>query len=440
MDKGEKVLVALSGGADSVALLLSLHILGYDCAALHCNFHLRGEDSNQDESFCRTLCKQYNIPLWVEECPTQEYATQKGISIEMAARDLRYKAFDEKAKTLDIKTIAIAHHLKDNIETLIAHLASGTGLKGLRGIPIKRDNIVRPLLETNPKEIYSFLELIGAKYRTDQTNNDTSIRRNYIRHTILPLFEHLNPNFINSSQHVFDNLREAEHLYTNAIEQAVSRAKVIPEVAFDETEYYNCEKIVASGAPLTLLHHLLTPLGFQREDLELFALHLRNKESATILSNSHTATRAFGQLIITRKKIDSPLRSPIALTFTHREGIITTPIGTLSYRFTSSTDCTYQPYRIYVDVSDFQKEHSAILEGTISIPDMQQKITPFGMKGSKTVNNVLKDKKVLPMHRKQTPLLSIEGTPIWLIPFVRTSARMVTTQSTKILILEWQPR
>lgn len=190
LDKKQPVLVALSGGADSVALLDVLVRAGYQCIAAHCNFHLRGAESDRDEAFVRTLCAEMNVPLEVQSFDTRAYAHALHISIEMAARDLRYKWFDEMARTHHCQAVAVAHHQNDQAETILLHLKRGTGLRGLAGMRPKSTNpmapdsvpVVRPLLCTTRDYIEHYLrDKRGLAWVNDSTNNDTAICRNAIR-------------------------------------------------------------------------------------------------------------------------------------------------------------------------------------------------------------------------------------------------------------------
>ena len=190
LEKGKPVLVALSGGADSVALLDVLLRAGYTCIAAHCNFHLRRDESDRDEAFVRELCERWKVPLEVESFSTASYAHEKAISIEMAARELRYTWFDELARQKGCQAIAVAHHQNDQAETLLLNLRRGTGLRGLTGMrPISPNpmapesvKIVRPLLCTTHDYIVHYLQdKRGLPWVEDSTNADTSILRNAIR-------------------------------------------------------------------------------------------------------------------------------------------------------------------------------------------------------------------------------------------------------------------
>ena len=190
LEKNKPVLVCVSGGADSVALLDVLLRAGYTCVAAHCNFHLRGEESNRDEAFVRTLCNRLNVPLEVQAFDTAGYAQEHGLSIEMAARELRYRWFDEAAQAHGCQAIAVAHHQNDQAETLLLNLRRGTGIRGLAGMrplspnPMAPESVpvVRPLLCTTRDYIEHYLrDKRHQDWVTDSTNSDTAITRNAIR-------------------------------------------------------------------------------------------------------------------------------------------------------------------------------------------------------------------------------------------------------------------
>ncbi len=198
LEKGDVVYAALSGGADSVCLLLVLNEFSerykITVKAVHVNHHLRGEESDRDEKFCADLCKRLDIPLEIRHVDVKTLAAEKGLSCEEAARELRYKAFNE----LHCDKITTAHNLNDNAETVLFNLARGTGLKGLTGIPPVRDNIIRPLLSCTREEIEVYLKEHNQDYVTDSTNLSDDFSRNKIRHTIIPLMKELNAGFLSN--------------------------------------------------------------------------------------------------------------------------------------------------------------------------------------------------------------------------------------------------
>ena len=187
---GGKYIVALSGGADSVSLLFVLkHLereLGISVEAAHCNFHLRGAESVRDEEFCKQLCERLSVPLHLIHFDTQAYADLHRVSIEMAARDLRYGYFENLRRDIEAQDICVAHHRDDSVETVLLNLVRGTGLRGLRGIQPRNGNIIRPLLSLSRENIVQYLDALGESYVTDSTNLHNDVKRNKIRLDVMP--------------------------------------------------------------------------------------------------------------------------------------------------------------------------------------------------------------------------------------------------------------
>lgn len=220
LEAGGKAIVALSGGADSVALLLLLTELGYACEAAHCNFHLRGEESDRDEQFVRHLCEKRNIALHVVHFDTTQHAANRHISIEMAARELRYQWFETLRQELGADAVAVAHHADDSVETFLLNLMRGTGINGLRGIRPRNGRIVRPLLCLTRDDLLHYLDRQGQSYVTDSTNLQDEYTRNKIRLNLLPLMQEINPSVRRSILRTAAHLDEAATLYNIGIAEA----------------------------------------------------------------------------------------------------------------------------------------------------------------------------------------------------------------------------
>ena len=213
LQKESKIIVGLSGGPDSMVLIHILIQLGYECIAAHCNFHLRGEDSNNDEKFVVKWCEKNGVLLETNSYDTIAYASKNKISIEMAARDLRYEWFEKLRVKHKADSIAIAHHRDDSIETILINLIRGTGIKGLTGIPVKNNHIVRPLLSISRNKIMEYLSNNQVPYVTDITNEEDIYTRNTLRLKVLPLLEEINTSVRNSILTTSSNLQEVEKLY-----------------------------------------------------------------------------------------------------------------------------------------------------------------------------------------------------------------------------------
>lgn len=223
INKGDTVICGLSGGADSVCLLLVLcgisRKIGFTVKALHVNHCLRGAESDRDENFCRKLCAELDVPFKAVSCNVTAFAEEKQLSVEESARILRYRIFAENSGSAKIAT---AHNANDNLETVIFNLARGSALKGVSGIPPVRDNIIRPLLAVSRQEIENHLKTLNQDYVTDSTNLSDDYTRNKIRHQILPVLCGINPSLVETSVNSLETLREENSLIEKMTEQALS--------------------------------------------------------------------------------------------------------------------------------------------------------------------------------------------------------------------------
>lgn len=253
------MLCGLSGGADSVALVLVLKELGYDVRALHCNFQLRGEESERDEGFVRQFCADHDIPLLTTRFDTRSEAARSGESIEMAARRLRYKWFKEVRQE---GAICVAHHADDNVETMLLNLIRGAGLHGLTGMDFCNDRgILRPLLTTTRRDIEAYLTARGQTFVTDSTNADTHYRRNMVRHTLLPLLRTMNPSIDRTLTATMAHLREAETLLeTQDGDETFRQRRTFIAQGFTMTQITQMEQ-AREGAFTTAGGYMLTKHG-----------------------------------------------------------------------------------------------------------------------------------------------------------------------------------
>ena len=250
----DRVLVALSGGADSVALLRVLLRLGYRCEAAHCNFHLRGEESVRDEVFVTRLAERLGVRLHKTGFDTEGYAAGHGVSIEMAARELRYAWFRKLLGETGARVVAVAHHRNDSVETFLLNLVRGTGIDGLRGIRAVNGPVVRPLLCVDRKEILAYLEGLGQEYVTDSTNLQDEYTRNKLRLQVIPLLESINPSVVEGIGRTAERLAEVAGVYHRAMSEALRR--VMPE-----DSVIDGEALLREPAPRPVLHEALSPLG-----------------------------------------------------------------------------------------------------------------------------------------------------------------------------------
>ena len=289
LEKGRPVLMAVSGGADSVALLDILLCLGYQCVAVHCNFHLRGAESDRDELFVRNLCQKQDIPLYVNHFSTEQVAKERGISVEMAARDLRYAWFEECRKRFHCQAIAVAHHQNDQAETMLLNIKRGTGIRGLAGMSPRNGYIVRPLLCVQREDILAFLTLQRQSYVEDSTNADTRFRRNAIRKQL--------EQYSGSDIRHFARTCEYMQGYLLLIEDAVRnvRGKIMSWES-GETKIHIPSLLRYPYADI-LLFELLRPYGFT--DVESVFLSLTKDSGKRFSSGQFSVLKDRDCLVIT---------------------------------------------------------------------------------------------------------------------------------------------
>ena len=380
-----KVIVALSGGADSVALLLLLGELGYTCEAAHCNFHLRGEESDRDERFVRHLCEERHIPLHVVHFDTARHAAGQHVSIEMAARELRYTWFEELRRKLDAQAIAVAHHADDSIETFLLNLMRGTGINGLRGIRPRNGHIVRPLLCLNREDILRYLEHCGQTYVTDSTNLQDEYTRNKIRLNLLPLMQEINPSVRRSILRTAAHLDEAATLYNIGIAEARERV-LCPEGI-------RIAALLKEAEPQALLHEILHPLGFNEAQTDDIFRSLDGQAGKAFESEGWLVVKDRDLLLMQDKQT---MNRPPRLEMTEVE--LTPDFVIPRDRLTACFDTA--------------KLHHAL---TLRLWQTGDTFVPFGMKGRKKVSDYLTDRKFSLLQKQRQWVLCCGEDIAWLV-------------------------
>lgn len=380
LNSNSKYLVALSGGADSVALLLVLHELGYHTEAIHCNFHLRGEESDRDELFCMELCDKLHIPFHRIHFETKEYALLHKESIELAARNLRYRYFEQLRKDVGAEGICVAHHQDDSVETILINLIRGTGINGLTGISPRNGYVLRPLLGVDRKEILAYLGEKGQSYVTDSTNLVDDVVRNKIRLRILPMLRAINPSASQNIAAAANHLAEAQKTL-----RALLAEKQIVRMQGDIVSV-DKKLILEQASPEYALYASLEPFGFRGKAIREILSGI-DHIGKTWLSGTH-------QLAIDRDSIlvrplqeygSKPLRMP-------ETGVYA--IGEYGRKIALSL--MERPE----DFKPSKQSHVATLDAdkvcfplTLRLMARGDRFRPFGMKGSKLVSDYLTDQK-----------------------------------------------
>jgi tRNA(Ile)-lysidine synthase len=277
----KRSLLAVSGGLDSVVMCRLFSEAGFPFAIAHCNFQLRGEESEADEQFVKSLGEKYKVEVFVTRFDTKSYAIEKGLSTQVAARELRYDWFEEIRAAKKFDVIATAHHLNDNIETILFNLVKGTGIRGLRGIPVKQGRIIRPLLFASREEIAAYSEEQELSFREDSSNAEDKYTRNKIRHNVIPLLKEINPSLENTMRCKIDLFNQLEELYDAAIAKE-SRQLFLPR---KDDVYIPILKLRKTKNASSLLFEFLKHNGFNAEQVEDMLANLDDVPGKQFLSD-----------------------------------------------------------------------------------------------------------------------------------------------------------
>lgn len=423
--QGDKVVVALSGGADSVALLHILERLGYDLEVVHCNFHLRGEESMRDENFVRSLCEKMGLKVTVVHFDTMAYAARKKISIEMAARELRYDFFESVREKNSATAIAVAHHRDDVAETMILNLMRGTGIKGLHGIRSKNGYIIRPLLSCSKQEILDYLQHVGEDFVTDSSNLKNDYTRNKIRLEIIPLMREINPSICTTLAETAERIEEAEKIYDKGVEEGKARVIVGNNI--------NIDVLLKEPSPLSVIHGILHPLGFNSAQCEDILHNILVGESGRRYNSpTHIVSRDRNTLTILPIGEDNVVAIDEELP---SEGCVNTVYGDLTVE--------KLPYDGVISKSacvvtlDCEKIKFPLKLRSVKAGD---KFRPYGMRGSKLVSDYLTDRKKTFFEKsRQLVVTNADGSIVWLVGERIAAPFAVGKGTAHIIKLTWNP-
>lgn len=403
--QGEIVLVALSGGPDSVALLRALLNLGFPCEAAHCNFHLRGEESMRDDAFVMTLCTMLGVPLNKIDFDTKTYAAEHKISIEMAARDLRYAYFANLCKKKGIHKIAVAHHLNDNAETLLLNLLRGTGVRGLAGIRYLNGNVVRPMLDIRRIEILQYLNALQQDYVVDSSNLQDDVTRNKIRLRLIPLLNEISPSAETSIALTAQHMAEAaDYLAVSLAEEAKKVTLSTKNMLLD----VDVEKLQRVHSPHLLLFYLLQPFGFNSSQIQDVFQHMCDLSEAIYIVPDTVLLRSRSHLLLYKEQ-----KYAEDLFFTMDAcGTYKLPDGTLDISKLFMEDLKTIPTDSNVACLDADLVKFPLIVRRVKAGD---RFVPFGMRGSRLLSDYMTDRKFSHFDKEQQCVVCSEGKIIWLV-------------------------
>ena len=433
-------LVALSGGADSVALLLCLKELGYRVEAVHCNFHLRGEESLRDEQFCEDLCQRENIPFHKVHFDTQAYADLHKVSIEMAARELRYRYFFQLKEALGADGVCVGHHKEDSIETILINLVRGTGLSGLMGIRPRNHDVIRPLLCVTRQEIEDYLHQHAVSFVTDSTNLIDDVVRNKIRLNVLPQLSEINPSVTDAILTTGNHLSEVDAIVQESLKEALGKAvsfinsatQVSLNSLSNEPFQLDLSIVRAFPSPSYLLFYILKPLGFSSSQIAEMVSHLDGQTGQLWYSSTHELTHDRGFFMVLPREEAEPRELVIPETgrYVYDEHL---SLRLTQRALTPSSNVSFSKVPTIVDLDAssirFPLTLRRVAEG--------DRFTPLGMRGTQLMSDFLTNLKRNRFEkRNQLVLLDATGTILWVLGLRINDHFKLTPQSTSCLRIE----
>lgn len=416
----QRILIGISGGRDSVCLALILKQLGYSIALAHCNFKLRAEEANQDEAFVKEFAKNQALELFNIRFDTKTYADLHKISIQMAARDLRYNWFEKIRKEENFDYIGIAHNRDDVVETFFINLLRGTGVEGLTGIKAKKDNIVRPLLNISRDEINQFIEQENIIFRDDSTNASTKYIRNHLRHKVIPELRSISDQFDKTMVENISRFQQTQHVYQNEI--AFKKSKLFAHLS--DRILINIERLKHLNPLSTYLYEFLKPYGFSTGTISDLEEALDGPSGKQFFSKTHQIVKDRNELILTELKKDELEE----IFFNKTTKSIDKPIN-LTFEIIKNEDYII-PKQSNIAVLDLDKLAYPLLLRPWKHGDF---FMPLGMNRIKKLSNFFIDSKVSVVDKSKTFVVQSKNDIIWVVG-QRIDDRYKVTETSKSIL------
>ncbi|WP_233885343.1 tRNA lysidine(34) synthetase TilS [Tenacibaculum piscium] len=421
--KDKKLLIAISGGLDSVVLTHLLAQLKYDISLAHCNFQLRNEASNLDEVFVKNLSEKLKIPVFSIQFDTLEYAKKQQLSTQLSARKLRYDWFEKLSENHAFDYVLTAHHADDNLETFLINLTRGTGLDGLTGIPAVNGNIVRPLLKFSRAEIQKYALENNIKWREDASNAETKYVRNKIRHQIIPVLKELNPSLLKTHQKTTDFLQQSQEIVTDKIQE------ITAEIITKETKHgndfikINIVKLVKLSNPKIYLYQLLKNYKFTAWN-DVYNL-MYAQSGKKIITKTHTLLKNRNFLILSStNKTENTTNQNISINKNIKK--ITNPIQLVFENISEKIISTENSIIVAENLLNYPLYIRTWKTGDYFYPK--------GMTGKKKVSKYFKDEKLSVFDKNNTWLLcTADNQIIWIIG-KRQDRRFLSNEKTTKLV------
>jgi len=413
--KGSPFLIAISGGVDSVVLTHLFHSLGYNFSLCHCNFKLRDSASEDDEFFVKDLGNNLSKKVYTASFDTENYALENKLSIQVAARNLRYQWFGSLMDEKGYKFLLTAHNTNDNLETFLINLTRGSGLEGFTGIPMMNGRFIRPLLGFSRAEIESYALGKNIEWREDESNQETKYLRNKIRHQITPVLEEINPALLHTFQNTIQNLKESQLMIDDRINEV--RKEVVTQKL--DVLSVNIEKLKEYGNSKPYLYQLLKPYGF-KEWNDVVGL-LSAQSGKQLFSNKYRLLKDRNELLIVEKKAKIADNEVVKIVDSNTS--IETPIKLVLSKGDLNLNSNKNSILADLDLLKFPLFLRKWKHGDF--------FYPTGMKGKKKVSQLFKDKKVTLIDKENTWLLTTADDQIVWVIGLRYDRRFAASSTTK---------
>lgn len=416
----QKILVACSGGLDSIVLLHLLQKIGLTLGVAHCNFKLRGAHSDADLSFVETIAGNLGVPVFTTVFDTKTYAKTQGVSTQVAARELRYEWFYSTARANGYDRIATGHHADDDLETFFINLSRVTGLRGLTGIVSNTEQLIRPLLPFSRAQIMQFAKKEGLFWREDSSNSTRDYLRNKLRLDVIPAFKGVNKTVLQNFKQTQQHLKESQALLEDYITLVTKLVVSHTDAGYE----IDSKQLQALPNTNTLLFELLYPYGFT--DFKAIASILESEVGKKVLSKQYVLHKDRNHLVLTKKEqvvdsrvyyIDAKQQSctiPIKLNFTK-----VAQVG------------EHEPHSLYVDAA---KLTYPLKVRAWRLDDV---FHPFGMKGKKKLTKFFKDEKLSLLSKNSVWVLESGDEIVWVIGLRPDDRYKVTSATNKVLKIQW---
>jgi len=418
INKGDRILVALSGGVDSMVLAELLRRGGYDIAFAHCNFHLRGKESDGDEQFVREYAERVGVKLFVRQFDTLEYVETQKVSVEMAARELRYAWFNDLINANGY-LLALAHHADDQIETFFINLLRGSGIKGLKAMQPRNGMYIRPLLWASRDEIKNFAIENSIQWREDSTNNDTVYLRNKIRHELMPVFDSIKPEAREKILESVNHLASENQLYRELLKEKISQIETVDGVlhSIPKRHFERSEAESRNPLGLQLLFEWIRNYDFSYSQCESIFAALDGESGKEFYSDEY-------QLVIEKETIEIFPIDPVQTRHNLSQRVTIQPVRT---RHALSLLITDNPNIAQLDYDKLK------LPLQTRFWQQGDRFHPLGMRGSKLVSDFFNDNDFTTFQKKNTLILTDnEGEIVWIVGY-RIDDRFKITEKTKTI-------